>query len=165
MTTCKSFGPNIDKNSKILILCSMPGIKSLEQQEYYAHPQNRFWRLMGLICNCKDLNKLSYEERLKTLLENKIALWDVIESCKRESSLDSDIENEIPNNIPKLLNKYKNLQIICCNGNKSYQALKKFFPEILLKYKVYKLPSTSPANAKSRIENLYNIWNAVINCI
>lgn len=161
MSICKSFLPNIDKNSEVLILGSMPGIKSLEEQQYYAHPQNRFWKLMGECCNCKDLAKKIYPEKLKILLKNKIALWDVIATCNRDGSLDSNIENEIPNDIPKLLKKY-NIKRICFNGNKSYLSFKKYFPQILEQYNCYKLPSTSPANAKYKPEDLYNEWSKAV---
>ena len=69
MSKCKSFLPSVNKNSKILILGSMPGVKSLEAQEYYAHPQNRFWKVMGFLCNCPDLSGFEYQKKLETLLE------------------------------------------------------------------------------------------------
>ena len=105
MTNCKSFKPSIDNNSKVLILGSMPGVKSLEEQQYYAHPQNRFWKVMGSICNSPDFPNLAYSEKLQILLNNNIALWDTIKSCNRIGSLDSDIQNETPNDIRKLLKK------------------------------------------------------------
>ena len=71
MNNCKSFKPSIDNNSKILILGSMPGVKSLEEQQYYAHPQNRFWKVMGVICNEPKLPKFDYDLKLKTLLKKK----------------------------------------------------------------------------------------------
>ncbi len=162
MRKCKSFLPSIDENSKILVLGSMPGIKSLDEQQYYAHPQNRFWELMGMICDYNNLPSQEYTNKLQILLSNKIALWDVIQSCNRDGSLDSNIQNEKPNNIHKLLNQFKNIEIICLNGNKSYSAFKKYFPKLLEKYKCYKLPSTSPANARYRLEDLYKKWNNVI---
>lgn len=158
MNECKSFLPNIDKRSKILILGSMPGIKSLEMQQYYAHPQNRFWKLMGLLCKTPNLADLEYNERLKILLDNGFALWDVIKYCKRSGSLDSNIYDEIPNDISGLLQKYKNVQTLILNGNKAYSALKKHIPSVIKEYKCLKLPSTSPANARYRLENLYKEW-------
>ncbi|MBP3924029.1 DNA-deoxyinosine glycosylase [bacterium] len=155
---CQSFLANIDEKSEILILGSMPGIKSLDEQQYYAHPQNRFWKLMAKFCNTKNLQELKYQDKLKVLLDNKIALWDVIQSCNRDGSLDSNIQNETPNDIPQLLKQFPNIKIICLNGNKSYSAFKKYFPEILEQYKCYKLPSTSPANARYKLEDLYNEW-------
>ena len=156
---CKSFLPNIDKISEILILGSIPGIKSLEEQQYYAHPQNRFWKLMGMFCNADNLSDLNYQDKLQILLKNKIALWDVIQSCSRNGSLDSNIQNEIPNDIPKLLKQFPNIKVICLNGNKSYSAFKKHFPELLEQYEFYKLPSTSPANARYKLKDLHKEWN------
>ena len=158
MNNCKSFKPSIDNNSKVLILGSMPGVKSLEKQQYYAHSQNRFWRVLGNICNEPNLPNFDYGTKLKTLLNNNIALWDTIKSCKREGSLDSDIQNETPNDIRKLLKKYPNIKIICLNGNKSYSAFKKYFPDLLEKYSCYKMPSTSPANARYSLVMLIKEW-------
>ena len=162
---CKSFLPNIDGKSEILILGSMPGVKSLEEQQYYAHPQNRFWRLMGLFCSVENLQDFDYQEKLQILLKNKIALWDVIQSCNRDGSLDSNIQNEVPNNIPDLLKQFPNIKIICLNGNKAYTAFKKYFPDLLEKYNCYKLPSTSPANASYKLANLYKEWSKAINLL
>ena len=159
---CKSFFPNIDKNSEILILGSMPGVKSLEEQQYYAHPQNRFWNLMGMFCNTGNLAELNYQNKLQILLKNKIAIWDVIKSCNRNGSLDSNIQNELPNDIPELLKQFPNIKIICLNGNKSYSAFKKHFPKLFGQYKCYKLPSTSPANARYNLENLYKEWKVAL---
>lgn len=155
---CKSFSPSINTDSKILILGSMPGVKSLNEQQYYAHPQNKFWKLMEKFCNTENLQDLDYQNKLQTLLENKIALWDVIQSCSRDGSLDSNIQNETPNKIDKLLNQYPGIKVICLNGNKSYSAFKKYFPEVLKQYKCYKMPSTSPANARYKLEDLYSEW-------
>ena len=155
---CKSFTPSIDNNSKILILGSMPGVKSLYEQQYYAHPQNRFWKVMGSICNVPNLHEYSYDLKLKTLLNNNIALWDTIKTCKRDGSLDSDIQNETPNDIRKLLKTYPNIKTICLNGNKSYSAFKKYFPDLLEKYNYHKMPSTSPANARYSLDKLIEEW-------
>lgn len=163
MNNCKSFAPSIDNNSKILILGSMPGVKSLEEQQYYAHPQNRFWKVMGVICNEPKLHELNYDLKLKTLLNNNIALWDTIKSCKRDGSLDSDIQNEKPNDIKGLLKKYPNIKTICLNGNKSYSAFKKYFPDLLEKYTCRKMPSTSPANARYSLDKLIEEWNIIYN--
>ena len=162
---CKSFKPSIDKNSIVLILGSMPGVKSLEEQQYYAHPNNRFWKLMGMFCNTTNLQDINYQEKLQILLNYKFALWDVIESCNREGSLDIDIKNEIPNNISDLLKQYPNIKGIILNGGKAYSAFKKYFPELLKYYKCYKLPSSSPANAKYKLENLYQEYKTAFDKI
>ncbi len=162
MNNCKSFKPSIDNNSRILILGSMPGVKSLEEQQYYAHPQNRFWKVMASICNEPKLYEFAYDLKLKTLLKNNIALWDTIKSCKREGSLDSDIQNETPNDIKGLLKNYSNIKTICLNGNKSYSAFKKYFPDLLEKYNCHKMPSTSPANARYSLDILIKEWSKVL---
>lgn len=162
MNNCKSFKPSIDNNSRILILGSMPGVKSLEEQQYYAHPQNRFWKVMASICNEPKLYEFAYDLKLKTLLKNNIALWDTIKSCKREGSLDSDIQNETPNDIKGLLKNYPNIKTICLNGNKSYSAFKKYFPDLLEKYNCHKMPSTSPANARYSLDILIKEWSKVL---
>ena len=161
MKNCKSFKPSIDNNSKVLILGSMPGVKSLEEQQYYAHPQNRFWKVLGNICNEPKLPVFDYESKLKTLLNNNIALWDTIKTCNREGSLDSDIHNETPNDIKCLLKKYPNIKAICLNGNKSYTAFKKYFPDLLEKYICHKMPSTSPANARYSTDKLIEEWELI----
>ena len=162
MNNCKSFKPSIDNNSRILILGSMPGVKSLEEQQYYAHPQNRFWKVMGTICNQPNLPDFDYDMKLKTLLNNNIALWDTIKTCKRVGSLDSDIQNETQNDIRKLLKTYSNIETICLNGNKSYIAYKKYFPDLLGKYTCLKMPSTSPANARYSLDTLMREWAKIV---
>ena len=82
---CKSFEPSIDNNSKILILGSMPGVKSLYEQQYYAHQQNRFWKIMSVICNEPKLHEFDYELKLKTLLKNNIALWAILKILRTTS--------------------------------------------------------------------------------
>ena len=162
MNNCKSFKPSIDNNSKVLILGSMPGIKSLEEQQYYAHPQNRFWKVMASICNEPKLHEFDYDLKLKTLLKNNIALWDTIKTCKREGSLDSDIKNETPNDIRKLLKLYPNIKTICLNGNKSYSSFKKYFPNLSERYNCLKMPSTSPANARYSLDKLIEEWSIYV---
>ena len=162
MNNCKSFKPSIDNSSNILILGSMPGSKSLEQQQYYAHPQNRFWKVMGYICDEPKLNEFNYNLKLKTLLKNNIALWDTIKTCNRKGSLDSDIKNEIPNDLRNLLENYPNIKTICLNGNKSFVAFKKYFPDLMGKYCCHKMPSTSPANAKYCLNKLIKEYSKFI---
>lgn len=158
MANCKSFKPRADKSSRVLILGSMPGVKSLEKQEYYAHPQNRFWKVMGELCSEPSLADFPYEKRVETLLENGFALWDVISKCRREGSLDSDIKDEKPNDIRGLLKKYPNIGTILLNGNKAFSSFKKHFPDLILEYNCIKCPSTSPANARYRLEDLVKEW-------
>ena len=157
----KSFEPLINNSSKVLILGSMPGIKSLEAQEYYAHPQNRFWKIMAVLCNYPNLDKKDYKVKTKTLLDNKFALWDTIKSCYRDGSLDSNIQNIKQTDIKSLLKKYPNIKKICCNGAKSYSLFKKFSNDIPSDIQVLAMPSTSPANAKFTFEKLLKEWEVI----
>jgi hypoxanthine-DNA glycosylase len=156
----KSFKPIINETSEVLILGSMPSVKSLEQQEYYAHPQNRFWKVMAELCNYPDLHKSEFKIKTDILLKNHIALWDVVKTCNRNGSLDSAIENVKPNDIKTLLKKYPEIKKIYCNGTASYTMFNRYFKDINLP--VTKLPSTSPANAKYKLETLLEDWTQVI---
>lgn len=149
-----TFGPVYDTSSKILILGSFPSVKSREQQFYYGHPQNRFWKVLAQIC--LDEVPESIEEKKKFLHKYHIALWDVIESCDIIGSSDSSIRNVVPNDMEIILNSAK-IQGIFVNGNKAYQ--------LYLKYckkegqpPLEKLPSTSPANAAWNMEKLLSVW-------
>lgn len=135
-----SFEPIFDENSKVLILGSMASIKSLEKGFYYMHPRNRFWTTIGQVVG--DTVPESIEGKRDWLLAHNIALMDIIHSCNRNGSLDSDIKDLVPNDIIKVL-KTANIQAIYCNGRKSYEVAKKTYPDIDFNY----LPSTSPANA------------------
>lgn len=108
-----------------MILGSMPGIKSLEQQEYYAHPQNRFWRLLALLLN-EDVPQ-DYAAKQALLHKHHLALWDTLGYCERDGSLDSNIKNEAPNAVVELAGKLPHLQAVVCNGGKAGAAFKKYF--------------------------------------
>lgn len=158
MSKCICFDASIDQNSEILILGSMPGVCSLAHQQYYAHPQNRFWRIIGEIFN-NGIVPESYEDKLTLLLANKIALWDVVYSCNREGSLDSNITNEKVHNFGSFLTQYPKIHRICFNGNKaktSYQRhIGMIFPE---RINYLSLPSTIPANARWNFDALLTEW-------
>ncbi len=121
MNRISSFPPVISKDSKILILGSVPGIKSLEMQENYAHPQNKFWRILFELFN-EDYTA-DYAEKIDLLKKNKIAVWDVIDFCERKGSLDTKIKNENHHNILKLLDDFPSINVIFCNGQKSFKTL------------------------------------------
>lgn len=152
----KSFPPIIDKNSKVLILGSMPGVTSLVQNQYYAHPRNQFWKILYAIFNEEMAN--NYEEKLLFLNRHHLALWDVVESCEREGSLDTAIRNEQINDIYGLMNKYPNIEVVLCNGGKAYQTLRKNKKTKDLKVPIYQMPSTSPAYVLSFEKKLQKWW-------
>lgn len=141
-----SFAPIISTTSKILILGSVPGVKSLEMQQYYAHPQNQFWKIVFELLG-EDFSK-DYETRIETIRKNNIALWDVIDTCEREGSLDTKIRNEEHNDITKILNDHPSISVIFCNGQKSFKNLKKILGEES-EIPVFVLPSTSPLHTIS----------------
>lgn len=153
-----SFHPIINANSKILILGSIPGVKSLEKQQYYGHPQNKFWKIIFHLFN-EDFTE-DYIQRINILKKHHIALWDVIDSCERKGSLDSEIKNEEANQIPELLQKYPNIQAIFCNGGKSYKNLQKMLGENSI-VPFYLLPSTSPLHTIS-FEKKLESWKKIL---
>ena len=153
-----SFPPLIDNQSKILILGSIPGVKSLEKQQYYAHRQNKFWKIIFELFH-EEFTE-DYAERIAVLKKNNIALWDVIDSCERKGSLDSEIKNEEANQIAELLEQYPNIQAIFCNGGKSYKNLQKLLGENF-KIPIYLLPSTSPLHTIS-FERKFEDWKKIL---
>ena len=158
MSACKSFAPIADEDSRILILGSMPGIKSLEQQEYYAHPQNRFWRLLALLL--QEEVPQDYAAKQALLHKHHVALWDTLGYCERDGSLDSNIKNEAPNAVVELAGELPHLQAVVCNGG---AAFKKYFAKKMPeRVQVFYLPSTSPANARLRLENLAEHWQVIL---
>ena len=153
-----SFQPIIFDDSKILILGSIPGRKSLELNQYYGHPQNQFWKIIFYLFG--EVFTEDYTTKISILEKNKIALWDVIDSCERKGSLDSEIRNEISNNISELLIDYPNIKVVFCNGQKAFKTLKKIHSE--LKIPVYLLPSTSPLHTIS-FERKLEEWKKITN--
>lgn len=148
-----SFQPIIDKRSRILILGSMPGVESLKLQQYYANPRNQFWKIIYALFN-KELSE-DYEERVSFIKEKRIALWDVIENCHREGSLDLAIKDEIANDFQSLFKDYPSISTIFFNGEKAYLTYKKqigFKGSPNLSF--LKLTSSSPANTKKHEEKL-----------
>lgn len=141
-----SFAPIISEDAQILILGSVPGVKSLEMQQYYAHPQNQFWRIIFHLFN--ENYTSDYGEKLQVLKRNKIALWDVIDTCERKGSLDSEIRNEEANDIRQLLKNYPNIKAIFCNGQKSFKNLQKIMGKECV-IPIFVLPSTSPLHTIS----------------
>lgn len=135
-----TFGPVYNENSKVLILGSMPSVRSLEQSFYYAHPQNRFWKVLAEVTG--DALPQTVAEKKEFLLRHGIAVWDILASCRRKGSLDADIKDAKPNDIPALLRE-ADIRMVYANGRTAEKYLKKFFPQI--SYTL--LPSTSPANA------------------
>ena len=153
------FDPVFDSASRILILGTLPSVKSREQNFYYGHPQNRFWKLLARICESKKVPE-TIEEKKAFLLANHIAVWDVIAECDIIGSSDSSIKNVVPADIAKIL-KESSVQRIYANGDKAYRLYKKYCEKETGK-KAEKLPSTSPANAIFTLDRLTESWGAEI---
>lgn len=154
----RNFGPVYDANSKILILGSFPSVKSREAAFFYGHPQNRFWKIMGALFDCEIPEDIS--EKKKILLQNKVALWDVIEECEIVGSSDSSIRNVVPVDIMRILNS-ANITGIYCNGTTSYKLFMKYLYPVCRRTPV-NLPSTSPANAAWSVDRLISRWTEII---
>lgn len=161
-THCVGLPPSVNLRSEILILGSMPGAASLAAQEYYAHPANRFWPLMAHLLNEPEV-PADYEKRLAMLLRHHVALWDAIDTCDRASSLDSDIRNVKANDFTAFLKKWTKIRTIGLNGGKAYATFAKSNKPLLSRpdLHILKLPSTSPANARWRMENLLDAWRTL----
>lgn len=153
-----TLNPIYDKNSKVLILGSMPSIKSRELGFYYAHPKNRFWSTLEIVYNEKISN--SKEGKIRFLKKHGIALFDVLKSCEINSSSDNSIKNPVPNSLTDILDKSK-IKAIFTTGKKAYELYNKYLFD-KTKMKAILLPSTSPANCPKDIEEkLINSYSSI----
>lgn len=153
-----SFEPVYDKASEILILGTLPSVKSRENNFYYGHKQNRFWKVLAALL--KEPLPDTIEEKKAMLLARRIALWDVIQSCDIKGSSDSSIKNVQPTDIGMILEK-TNITRIYANGNKAGQLYQRYqYPVTGRKATV--LPSTSPANAAWSLERLCEAWYVIL---
>lgn len=149
--------PIYDKDSRILILGSFPSVKSREQQFFYGHKQNRFWRVLAGVLNCAVPENV--EQKQAMLLTNHVALWDVIASCEIMGSSDASIRNVSPNDLSRIFD-VADIQAIYTNGSKAYQLYQKYiFP--INGREAYPLPSTSPANAGYSLDRLVGAWSVI----
>lgn len=137
-----------NKDSKVLILGTMPSVKSREIGFYYMHPRNRFWKTLSKVYN--EYIGDTIIEKVEFLNKHHIALFDVIKSCEINSSSDSSIKNIIPNDLNKIINNTK-INIIFCTGRKAYELYNKYSLDKTKINAIY-LPSTSPANCHKGIE-------------
>ena len=153
-----TFAPVFNKDSKILILGSFPSVKSRENNFYYGHPQNRFWKVLAGVLE-KEVPQ-TIEEKKLFLLENHIAVWDVIESCTIIGSSDSSIKDVVVNDFSKVLEKSE-IETIYVNGRKAYELYHKY-AERKTGIQAVKLPSTSPANAAWNLKKLCTAWSIII---
>jgi hypoxanthine-DNA glycosylase len=150
--------PVIGPRTRLVVLGSFPGVASLQAQQYYGHPRNHFWHLVGALWQV-DLTALGYTERLAWLLDHGLGLWDVYASCQRQGSLDSAIRSAEFNDLAGLRRRAPGLAAVAHNGGESARALK-FTGALGLP--VFKLPSSSPANASWSFERKLAAWRTAV---
>jgi hypoxanthine-DNA glycosylase len=149
--------PVAGRDARLLVLGSFPGAASLAAQQYYAHPRNHFWPILGALWKV-DLLALSYARRIAEVRRRGLAVWDVYAACRREGSLDSAIEQAEPNDLAGLAARLPKLAAIAHNGGESARAMR---ITRALGLPVHRLPSTSPANASWSFERKLAAWRDV----
>jgi len=164
MSAVESFSYIADAKCHTLILGTMPGTASLAQQQYYAHPRNAFWRIIGDVFAIDP--RAEYADRIVQLTEKNIALWDVLQACVRKGSLDAAIETEsiVPSDIAGFLAKHRSVQRICFNGGTAERLFRRHIQSTLktnshIDY--LPLPSTSPAHAGMSYERKLQAWRSI----
>jgi TDG/mug DNA glycosylase family protein len=166
MTSVQSFKPMSDERSTVLILGSMPGAASLQAEQYYAHPRNQFWWLMGELVGAGA--ELPYERRMALLRESGIALWDVLARCERPGSLDSSIVEEsiVANDFSLFYRRHPRIWRVFFNGSKAQSSYQRYVQPLLagadahIEYQ--RLPSTSPAHASRPAAAKLEAWRAIV---
>ncbi len=147
----------VDAGIETLILGSFPSLASLGKVQYYGHPQNHFWRLVGAVIG-EPLPEMDYERRLSTLLKHRIGLWDIIGACARAGSLDSNIRNPRHNDFSRVTSVAKKLRRVCFNG-KTAGKMEPLFAE--WGFETIVLPSSSPANT-TRFDEKLKQWRQIV---
>lgn len=155
----RSFPPVVGKKPRVLILGSFPGEASLRLRQYYGHPQNRFWELVGTALG-EDLRGLPYAKRLARLKARGIALWDVVAEARRKGSLDSDIRDAKHNAVLTLIEKL-GIRAVFLNGKKAASIFERLPKSGRFKAAVFVLPSSSPANASVAWDRKFTAWRAI----
>ena len=166
MPQVQSFTPIADARARVLILGSMPGKASLTAGQYYAHPQNLFWRILGEVTGAAPSS--SYAARSRALKSSGIALWDVLESCTREGSLDSDIDDTTirANDFASFYRLHPRIAHVFFNGAKAEACYRKYVLPLLEDVPAppsyHRLPSTSPANASMSRAHKHREWTQAL---
>lgn len=160
------FPPVADDRARVLVLGSLPGQRSLQAREYYAQPQNAFWRIMGRLFGAEP--SLPYEQRLERLRAGRVALWDVLAAGEREGSLDSSIvaASIVVNDFASFLACHRRIELVCFNGRTAAELYQRRVIPLLAGDRAALpsrlLPSTSPAYASLRFEQKLARWSAAL---
>lgn len=158
----RSFPPLARPDARVLILGSMPGAESLRRRQYYAHPHNRFWAIMGELFGAGP--DLPYAARVARLLDRRVAVWDVLKRCERTGSLDGSIvaASEVPNDFVRFLRAHPGIRGVFFNGAKAEQVfLRRVAPKLDEVPPLVRLPSTSPAHAGLRPQAKLAAWRRI----
>lgn len=164
MTRARGFPPIAGPDATVLILGSMPGERSLAAQQYYAHPRNVFWRIMGELLGFDAA--AGYAQRISALKRARIALWDVLDSCVRPGSLDADIESgtlEV-NDFDRFFRTHPEIEHVFFNGAAAETHYRRHVLPLLdaAPRRHARLPSTSPANAGLSYQEKFEVWRSVV---
>lgn len=153
--------PLMTDRTRMLVLGSFPSVTSLARQQYYAHPQNAFWRILQAIWPSHSLETSAdnYQKRIDWMLDKGLGLWDVYASCERKGSLDTAIRTPQVNDLSELVRGCPQLCVIAHNGGESFRHARH---TRTLGLPVYRLPSTSPANASWNFERKLAAWREVV---
>jgi TDG/mug DNA glycosylase family protein len=168
MVHSTGFPPIVDSEATLLILGSLPSVRSIEAFEYYAHPQNAFWRIMGAVFHAG--RDLPYDKRTALLRRNQVAVWDVLASSVRPGSMDSDIDRSTatPNDFSSFLTTYSGIRQVCFNGQIAAAMFEKLVlsehPALGDEIRYVTLPSTSPAYASMSFDEKLRKWSIVLKC-
>jgi hypoxanthine-DNA glycosylase len=161
-TRIQSFRPIAARDARILVLGSMPGVESLRRKQYYAHPQNQFWRIMEALFGIDRASP--YGARVRALKARRIAVWDVLHSCVREGSLDTMIEDEVANDFAQFFCVHPRLSHVFFNGAKAEASYRRYVPAQTAgrTIRYMRLPSTSPAHASLAAARKLAAWRAIL---
>ena len=158
-----SFAPVAESTARILILGSMPGVASLSANQYYAHPRNAFWKIMGKLVGCDA--EAPYAQRLAALVAAGIALWDVLHSCQRQGSLDTAIKigSIKVNDFTAFYRKHPHIKVVFFNGAAAERCYRKHvLPQLKADFSYARLPSTSPAHAARSFASKLAGWQQTL---
>ena len=156
----QGLAPLYSAGTRLLVLGSFPGVASLQKQQYYGHAQNHFWKISATLLSpvASEVLSMDYTRRCAWLLEYGVGLWDVYAACEREGSLDSNIKQASPNDFSSVQAACPHLQAVAHNGGESFKHAKH---SQALGVPVYRLPSSSPANATWSFERKLQAWREV----
>ena len=164
MSEVRSFAPVAAPDARVLILGSMPGVASLGAQQYYAHPRNAFWPIMGALLGFAP--DTPYADRLRALTQAGIALWDVLGACRRPGSLDAAIDEAsiVPNDFAAFFARHRHIRQVFFNGTKAASSFRRHVLPVLpspVPLQLTALPSTSPAHASISYARKLAHWRIV----